>query len=147
MELEDGNIIKGLLCPPTYPGYMGGNWHIAVKADNENRHGGELWAYKEIGFESIRRYTGIKIEGKRLYEGDIIRYCECYIPEFDGDEDINEWKTSEIIWCSELSYPAFDLKEHDFDTNGINALIVKGYTIEIIGNAIHERALMGEYLR
>lgn len=69
-----------------------------------------------------------------IYEGDKIRYTMNYDDEDDG---LNDWEEANIVWGGVWNYPAFDLSNHEFETNGISALANETYQYEVIGN-IHE---------
>ena len=76
--------------------------------------------------------TGLKDKNKKLiYEGDIVRYSE-----YDNDVDCRaEWEYAEVVWGGNYDYPAFDLKDTDFDgTNGLSYIFGEGWTIEVCGN-------------
>ena len=86
-------------------------------------------------FESgnpVMQCTGLKDKNKKLiYEGDIVRYSE-----YDNDVDCRaEWEYAEVVWGGNYDYPAFDLKDTDFDgTNGLSYIFGEGWTIEVCGN-------------
>lgn len=100
--------------------------------------------------ETIGQYTGLKDKnGKRIFEGDIIRYADlydynCYLESIDNPEvydniDLgNIWTIDEVVYGIKVGYPAFDLNKHDFETNGLSELSESGqYFYEVIGN-IHD---------
>ena len=89
------------------------------------------------GISAAKSYRGTEPKDLLIFEGDIVRYCDCYIPAEDNDEHITDWRTGTVEWCGDSEYPAFDLDMHDFDSNGISAIFGKGMYIEIIGS-IHE---------
>ena len=76
---ENKEWAEGLLCPPTYPGHIGENWHIAV--ENTNLFGCEckVWIYEEIDIDTLCKASGRRDRNNTLiYTGDIVRtwYCE-----------------------------------------------------------------------
>ena len=104
----------------------------------------------EVIPETIGQYTGLKDNnGKRIFEGDIIRYADlydynCYLESIDNPEvydniDLgNIWTIDEVVYGIKVGYPAFDLNKHDFETNGLSELSESGqYFYEVIGN-IHD---------
>ena len=100
--------------------------------------------------ETVGQYTGLADKnGKKIFEGDIIRYVdnldrELYEESLERPEDYegcyldNLWNVSEVVYNIEFSYPAFDLQKHDFDSNALSELCESGfYYYEVIGN-IHD---------
>ena len=100
--------------------------------------------------ETVGQYTGLEDKnGKRIFEGDIIRYADlydynCYLESIDNLEvydniDLgNIWAIDEVVYGIKVGYPAFDLNKHDFETNGLSELSESGqYFYEVIGN-IHD---------
>ena len=100
--------------------------------------------------ETVGQDTGLTDKnGKKIFEGDIIRYADlydynCYLESIDNPEvydniDLgNIWTIDEVVYGIEVGYPAFDLNKHDFETNGLSELSESGqYFYEVIGN-IHD---------
>ena len=88
--------------------------------------------------------TGLKDKnGKLIYEGDIVKYAE-----FDWtDFSFKDWETeiAQVVWGNTYDnyYPAFDLKDTDFDgTNAFAYLFNEGWTIEVIGNLYENKSLL-----
>jgi uncharacterized phage protein (TIGR01671 family) len=88
--------------------------------------------------------TGLKDKnGKLIYEGDIVKYAE-----FDWtDFSFKDWETeiAQVVWGNTYDnyYPAFDLKDTDFDgTNAFAYLFNEGWTIEVIGNIYQDSHLL-----
>lgn len=98
-------------------------------------------------FESgnpVMQCTGLKDKnGKLIYEGDIVKYAE-----FDWtDFSFKDWETeiAQVVWGNTYDnyYPAFDLKDTDFDgTNAFAYLLNEGWTIEVIGNIYQDKELL-----
>lgn len=92
----------------------------------------------------LMQCTGLKDKnGKLIYEGDIVKYAE-----FDWtDFSFKGWETeiAQVIWGNTYDnyYPAFDLKDTDFDgTNAFSYLLNGGWTIEVIGNIYQNPELL-----
>ena len=106
--------------------------------------------YVEVISETVGQYTGLTDKnGKKIFEGDIIRYADlydynCYLESIDNHEvydniDLgNIWTIDEVVYGIKVGYPAFDLNKHDFEANGLSELSESGqYFYEVIGN-IHD---------
>ena len=88
----------------------------------------------------IQQCTGLKDKnGTLIYEGDLIRYTE-----YELDEAEPDWEYTEIVWGGSHYYPAFDLKVHNFDCNGLSYIFNEGWTIEVIGNIYENKDLLNE---
>lgn len=88
----------------------------------------------------IMQSTGLKDKnGKLIFEGDIVRYAEYEIEEVEP-----EWKYTEIVWGGSFDYPAFDLKQHNFDNNGLSEIFACGWTIEVVGNIYESEEFKNE---
>ena len=92
----------------------------------------------------VMQCTGLKDKNSKLiYEGDIVKYAE-----FDWtDFSFKDWETeiAQVVWGNTYDnyYPAFDLKDTDFDgTNAFAYLFNEGWTIEVIGNIYENPKLL-----
>lgn len=104
----------------------------------------------EVITETVGQYTGLTDKnGKKVFNGDIIRYADrlafnCYSEsieapeEYDGCYYEDIFTTDEVVYGIYYDYPAFDLKNHDFDCNGLSELCNGDWHFEVIGN-IHEQ--------
>ena len=102
--------------------------------------------------ETIGQYTGLTVNGKKIFEGDIIRYADLYdyyiyldsVENPEAYEKIDEgyiWTIDEVVYAIKDGYPAFDLNKHNFEVNGLSELSESGqYFYEVIGN-IHDNKL------
>jgi len=73
----DSGWIHGFLCPPTYPGYIGKSWYIAVENDYKYGYDGKLWCYEAIDPATIGQCTGLRDKnGTLIFEGDICQYSD-----------------------------------------------------------------------
>ena len=80
--------------------------------------------------ETVGEYTGLTDKnGKRIFEGDIVRYR----PEYwcEPLQSVVEY------YADKWNYPAFDLKDHDYEGNGLQFAHEEGVWLEVIGN-IHD---------
>lgn len=85
---------------------------------------------------TVGEYTGLKDQnGKKIFEGDIVGYRH----EF--------WQCpmqSVVEYCADKrNYPAFDLKDNDYEANALQLAYERDIQIEVIGN-IHDNPEMLE---
>ena len=81
-----------------------------------------LDALDASGFE-LEQYTGLKdVNGKNIYEGDVVR-----VSDVDGNGNY----VDTVIWGGEDDYPAFDLKNHavEYDSNALSSIVNAGFEI------------------
>lgn len=107
--------------------------------------------YGQVIPETVGQYIGLTDKnGKKIFEGDIIRYAdndeyEMYLEslecpeEYEGVDFSRMWTVDEVVYGDKIGYPAFDLNAHDFECNGLAALSESGgqWFYEVIGN-IHD---------
>lgn len=115
----------------------------------QNKGSYHHWYFGEILEDKdciVMQCTGLKDKnGTLIYEGDIIKYAE-----FDwSDFSFKDWETdiAQVIYGANYDnyYPAFDLKDTDFDgTNAFSYIFNEGWTVEVIGN-IYENKELVEY--
>ena len=104
----------------------------------------------DVDPSTVGQYTGLTDKnGKRVFEGDIIRYAdkldyEMYkesleAPEaYEGVDFSDLWTVDKVVYGIEWGYPAFDLCNHEFDCNGLSELSESmDYHYEVIGT-IHD---------
>lgn len=80
----------------------------------------------EVVPETVGQYTGLKDKnGTRIFEGDIVKYR----PEYWCEPML-----SVVEYCADKwNYPAFDLKDHDYEANGLQCAHEEG-CCEVVGN-------------
>lgn len=101
----------------------------------------------EVIPETVGRYIGLSdTNGKKIFEGDIIRYadndeyknyCESLVlpEEYEGVDFSEMWEIDTVVYCDKMNYPAFDLNNNNFECNGIAELLSSGeYFCQVIGN-------------
>lgn len=86
----------------------------------------------EVIPETVGQFTGLTDKnGKRIFEGDIVRYYE-----IDDEEETTA--VAVVVYGISNNYPAFDLSDHDFECNALSHIFGSGqYAIEVIGN-VHD---------
>lgn len=94
----------------------------------------QLW--QTVDLETVGQYTGLKDKnGKKIFEGDIVQYQPNYM---------SEPIYSVVEYCADkYNYPAFDLKKHDYEANGLQCAHEEGIGCEVIGNIFDNLELLG----
>ena len=125
-RLDNGEWIYGDLLTPTD---IIDIWEISENTGMGDRY--------EIDPETVGQYTGLKDKnGNKILEGDIVQYQ----PEY-ATEPIH----SVVEYCADkFNYPAFDLKNHDYEANGLQCAHEEGVGCEVIGNIHDNSALLGD---
>lgn len=102
-------------------------YHKPPKHIISNPYTGET---KGVISETVGQYTGLKDKnGKKIFEGDIVQYQPSHMCE----------PTYSVVeYCADkYNYPAFDLKKHDYEANGLQCAHEEGIGCEVIGN-VHD---------
>lgn len=99
--------------------------------------------------ETVGEFIGIFANEKRIFEGDKIRYAnrldyEFYLESLEHPEDYEECDYSNI-WSYDIvdnelyfDYPAYDLRNNNFDINGLSELLNGDWFFEVIGNIFED---------
>ena len=92
---------------------------------------------EEVYPETVGEYTGLTDKnGKGICEGDIVRYR----PEYWCEP-----MQSVVEYCADKrNYPAFDLKDHDYEGNGLQFAHEEGVWLEVIGTIYDNPELLEE---
>lgn len=95
---------------------------------------GDKW--RAVNPETVGQYTGLTDRnGKKIFEGDIVRYR----PEYRCEP-----MQAVVEYCSDKwNYPAFDLKDHGYEANGLQCTHEEG-CCEVIGNIYDNPELIKE---
>ena len=138
--------------------WVEGFYHFAKWYLNGNFTGKITYYIRPIGAQdayqvdpkTVGQFTGLTDKnGKKIFEGDIIRYADEYKyrmyleslecpEEYEGVDFSDLWTVDEVIYGIKVGYPAFDLRKHDFESNGLSELHEScNYFYEVIGN-IHD---------
>ena len=95
------------------------------------------FGFIEVIPHTVGQYTGLTDKnGKKIFEGDIVQYQ----PEY-ATEPVH----SVVEYCADkFNYPAFDLKNHDYEANGLQCAHEEGVGCEVIGNIHDNSTLFGD---
>lgn len=119
-------IYGGIVHQTDYYGEKVDKWFIIDGTETRNYDIGYEYC---VIHETIGQYTGLKDKnGKRIFEGDIIRTTEDGCPVYA------------VKWGGEWNYPAFDVSPQieNCECNGLSYLANDFcYEMEVIGN-IHD---------
>lgn len=113
--------------------------HKEIFFSNENVDCYEHTDFKDI---ELMQYTGLKDKNnKEIYEGDIVKFEDCYFDRKDSFYNIGviqrEGKTDELV-IGQLLY-----KKTDFDENYMNYIEQTFEVCEVIGNIYENLELLG----
>lgn len=118
-RVDNGELIEGF--------YAKSGDRTFILVDNDFAVGYVIM--KEVYPETVGEYTGLKGKhGKKIFEGDIVQYQPEYCCE--PLQSVVEYH------ADKYNYPAFDLKDHDYEANGLQCAHEEGWC-EVIGN-IHD---------
>lgn len=125
-RIDNGEWVEGLPFGSIY----GGSFNGAICAIRQTAE--KYGDIHEVVIETVGQYTGLNDKnGKRIFEGDIVRYR----PEYWCEP-----QQSVVEYCADKwNYPAFDLKDHDYEANGLQCAHEEGIGLEVIGN-IHDNS-------
>lgn len=95
------------------------------------------FGFIEVIPHTVGQYTGLPDKnGTKIFEGDIVRYR----PEYWSEP---QW--SVVEYCADKwNYPAFDLKDHNYEANGLQCVHEEGVGFEVIGNIHDNKDLLKE---
>lgn len=124
-RVDNGEWVEGFYSPVRLP-IVGELGHFI------NEDGYRAIAVKK---ETVGQYTGLKDKnGTKIFEGDIVQYQPNYM---------SEPTYSVVEYCAgKYNYPAFDLKKHDYEANGLQCAHEEGMGCEVIGNIFDNPELL-----
>lgn len=115
---------------------LGNMAFIITDSDMASDMAGEYVKMKEVISETVSEYTGLMDNnGKKIFEGDIVQYKT----EYDVAPIY-----SYVVYCADTyDYPAFDLEQHAYETNGLQSAC-RECLCEVIGNKWDNPELLEE---
>lgn len=132
-RVENGEWVYGNLIEDKW-GDDNGNTIYAILQDRVAPDIAELWTPVRVIPETVGQFTGLyDNKGTRIFEGDIVRYR----PEYWCEP-----LQSVVEYCADKwNYPAFDLKDHDYEANGLQCAHEEG-CCEVIGTVYDNSELL-----
>ncbi len=150
---DNGEWVEGFY----YESLISGCYILVPKLKTRRKDGviiGDSFDVYEVDPETVCQYTGLKdMNGKKIFEGDIIKYAdrldyECYMEslenpeEYEGCNYSDIFITDEVVYGIEYDYPAFDLKRHFCEYNVLSELNNGDWYFEVIGNIFDNPELL-----
>ena len=151
-RIDNGKWIEGYYCPFNY-----GSLPCEAAIVPRPKDKWDEWEAIEVISKTVGQYTSLHdSNGKKIFEGDIIRYADlydynCYAESFYNHEaydgiDFNDlWTISNVVYGINMGYPAFDLDKHNFESNALSELSESGdFYYEVIGNIYDNPELLND---